>query len=242
VASLSATAVKDSIPTSEQSVLVRLVLKNTGRRPLAIVRSWFGSQYGIEYTPEAKDPPREHRIWSHNPVRPLTDSGEPPNFDASEYVLVAPGEDYRTEIDIAPHLRRLAPEGLMTGVYVVKFWYAYEPNSAERSTPLIREVPAAEPVRLTVGGRVRDGEGLRAAATATGGGLDPLESAWSWRGMLHLNGFDPEGNVVQFRSEKEDRSHHEAERSSDRRGRLVEDHRTDPGAGRLAGEDPSPRP
>jgi catechol-2,3-dioxygenase len=42
-------------------------------------------------------------------------------------------------------------------------------------------------------------ETVRAAAIATGGGLEPLDSAWSWRGMLHLDGFDPEGNVVQFR-------------------------------------------
>ncbi len=46
---------------------------------------------------------------------------------------------------------------------------------------------------------VPDLDAVRAAAIATGGGLGPRESAWSWRGLLHLDGFDPEGNVVQFR-------------------------------------------
>ncbi|MCU0494530.1 MAG: hypothetical protein MUD01_23330, partial [Chloroflexaceae bacterium] len=46
---------------------------------------------------------------------------------------------------------------------------------------------------------VGDFAALRAAALATGGGLKPAEAAWRWRGALHLDGWDPEGNVVQFR-------------------------------------------
>lgn len=42
-------------------------------------------------------------------------------------------------------------------------------------------------------------EAVRQAAARTGGSLKPLEAAWSWRGALHLDGNDPEGNVVQFR-------------------------------------------
>jgi predicted enzyme related to lactoylglutathione lyase len=36
-------------------------------------------------------------------------------------------------------------------------------------------------------------------ASSAGGSFKPLESAWSWRGMRHLDGHDPEGNVVQLR-------------------------------------------
>lgn len=32
-----------------------------------------------------------------------------------------------------------------------------------------------------------------------GGSFKSLESAWSWRGMRHLDGNDPEGNVLQLR-------------------------------------------
>jgi len=46
---------------------------------------------------------------------------------------------------------------------------------------------------------VQDFEAVRAAAVRTGGSLRPSEGAWSWRGALHLDGCDPEGNVVQFR-------------------------------------------
>ena len=38
-----------------------------------------------------------------------------------------------------------------------------------------------------------------AEATAAGGGTKPVDSAWHWRGQFHLDGHDPEGNVVQFR-------------------------------------------
>jgi catechol 2,3-dioxygenase-like lactoylglutathione lyase family enzyme len=38
-----------------------------------------------------------------------------------------------------------------------------------------------------------------AAAAAAGGGTKPGEAAWRWRGQLHLDGHDPEGNPVQFR-------------------------------------------
>lgn len=38
------------------------------------------------------------------------------------------------------------------------------------------------------------------AAAAAGGGTKPSEAAWRWRGQLHLDGYDPEGNPVQFRA------------------------------------------
>lgn len=37
-----------------------------------------------------------------------------------------------------------------------------------------------------------------AAAVAAGGGAKPVGEAWEFRGKRHLDGFDPEGNVVQF--------------------------------------------
>ena len=40
---------------------------------------------------------------------------------------------------------------------------------------------------------------VREAAEATGGSLKPEQAAWSWRGYRHLDGNDPEGNIVQFR-------------------------------------------
>ncbi len=46
---------------------------------------------------------------------------------------------------------------------------------------------------------VDDLEAVRDAATATGGFLRPLDCAWKIRGATVLDGWDPEGNVVQFR-------------------------------------------
>ena len=39
----------------------------------------------------------------------------------------------------------------------------------------------------------------RARAPALGGGVDPASAAWSAAGFTACDGFDPEGNVVQFR-------------------------------------------
>jgi hypothetical protein len=38
------------------------------------------------------------------------------------------------------------------------------------------------------------------AAAATGGGTRSRAAAWQWRGQLYLDGYDPEGNPVQFRA------------------------------------------
>jgi hypothetical protein len=40
---------------------------------------------------------------------------------------------------------------------------------------------------------------VRAVAEATGGYLKPAEATWHFRGCAVLDGWDPEGNVVQFK-------------------------------------------
>lgn len=42
-------------------------------------------------------------------------------------------------------------------------------------------------------------EPVRAAAAKTGGYLRPAEAAWHFRGCTVLDGWDPEGNIVQFK-------------------------------------------
>ncbi len=46
---------------------------------------------------------------------------------------------------------------------------------------------------------VPDLEVVRAAALKTAGHLKPAEQAWRFRGCIVLDGWDPEGNVVQFK-------------------------------------------
>lgn len=46
---------------------------------------------------------------------------------------------------------------------------------------------------------VRDLEAVRVAAAKTGGYLKPIEHAWQFRGCIVLDGWDPEGNIVQFK-------------------------------------------
>ena len=60
--------------------------------------------------------------------------------------------------------------------------------------PTVRDETPIKPAFL-----VADLEAVRAAAAATGGALKPRDGAWHIRGALVLDGWDPEGNVVQFR-------------------------------------------
>lgn len=46
---------------------------------------------------------------------------------------------------------------------------------------------------------VADVRALRLTILASGGFLKPDETAWSWNGAVHLDGWDPEGNVFQLR-------------------------------------------
>jgi len=60
--------------------------------------------------------------------------------------------------------------------------------------PAVRE---DTPVKLSF--QVEDVEGVRPVVARLGGGLAAPDAAWSWRGQLHLDGWDPEGNVFQLR-------------------------------------------
>jgi hypothetical protein len=42
-------------------------------------------------------------------------------------------------------------------------------------------------------------EQVKMAIKKYGGNIKDEREAWEWRGTLHLDGYDPEGNVVQYR-------------------------------------------
>jgi predicted enzyme related to lactoylglutathione lyase len=68
-------------------------------------------------------------------------------------------------------------------------------NSIEiASPPVPRDETPMKPTFV-----VEDLEVVRAAAKATGGHLKPLKQAWRFRGFVVLDGWDPEGNIVQFK-------------------------------------------
>jgi predicted enzyme related to lactoylglutathione lyase len=63
--------------------------------------------------------------------------------------------------------------------------------------PQVREDTPMKPVFV-----VADLDAVRAAAKASGGFLKPAEAAWDIRGHTVLDGWDPEGNVLQFRQRR----------------------------------------
>jgi len=62
------------------------------------------------------------------------------------------------------------------------------------SPPQPRDEQAFKPTFV-----VADLAAVRAAAERTGGYLKPVEGAWHFRGCTVLDGWDPEGNIVQFK-------------------------------------------
>jgi predicted enzyme related to lactoylglutathione lyase len=60
--------------------------------------------------------------------------------------------------------------------------------------PQVREDTPFKPAFV-----VPDLQAVHAAAQACGGGCKPIEAAWQIRGATVLDGWDPEGNVVQFK-------------------------------------------
>jgi predicted enzyme related to lactoylglutathione lyase len=71
---------------------------------------------------------------------------------------------------------------------------AYAESIVISTPPEPRDESAMKPTFV-----VNDLEVVRAAAKATGGFLKPLKQAWRFRGFVVLDGWDPEGNIVQFK-------------------------------------------
>ena len=86
----------------------------------------------------------------------------------------------------------LASEGVELAIVQVP------PAIAE--TILVADPPEVRedlPIKLSV--LVDDAEAVRPVVVRAGGGLAAPEAAWAWRGHLHVDGWDPEGNVFQLR-------------------------------------------
>ncbi|MFM8881431.1 MAG: hypothetical protein ACKOGK_04160 [Betaproteobacteria bacterium] len=60
--------------------------------------------------------------------------------------------------------------------------------------PVLREDTPFKPTFVVV-----SIEAVRSAAQATGGYLKPDSGAWHFRGHVVIDGWDPEGNIVQFK-------------------------------------------
>jgi predicted enzyme related to lactoylglutathione lyase len=86
----------------------------------------------------------------------------------------------------------LVGEGQEVVVHAISKRYADSIEIA--SPPEPREESALKPAFV-----VDDLAQVRLAVKRTGGFLKPLKQAWRFRGMIVLDGWDPEGNVVQFK-------------------------------------------
>lgn len=94
------------------------------------------------------------------------------------------------EAESGHHL--LAGAGLELVIHAIPPAYAAEIKISQ--PPQLREDTPIKPAFW-----VADLAAVRAAAEATGGGLNPASKTWQIRGAAVLDGWDPEGNVLQFK-------------------------------------------
>jgi hypothetical protein len=95
-------------------------------------------------------------------------------------------------VECEPSHDLLHGHGYEVLVHAVPREYAAEISIAEPPVP--REETPFKPTFV-----VPSLERVRQVAESTGGFLKPEQAAWSFRGCLILDGWDPEGNVVQFK-------------------------------------------
>ncbi len=76
------------------------------------------------------------------------------------------------------------------------------PEARARDTQVSVPPQVRESMALKFSFLVDDLARVQREAVAAGGGTKRVTAAWSWRGQIHLDGYDPEGNVVQFRAPK----------------------------------------
>jgi catechol 2,3-dioxygenase-like lactoylglutathione lyase family enzyme len=123
----------------------------------------------------------------------------------------SPSGELRGVVLYAGDIERMAEfYARVLGLSVVERTDSYVVLSGGRSDVSIVAVPDAvasgEPVYSDVRERTPIKPSFRVASLASvvtaarmhGGGTKPLSTAWEFRGLRHLDGFDPEGNVVQF--------------------------------------------
>ena len=74
------------------------------------------------------------------------------------------------------------------------------PEALVEANPLATPLRLREETPLKPSFLVDDLDRVMAVAATTGGETKSITAAWRWRGQLHLDGHDPEGNPVQFRA------------------------------------------
>ncbi len=125
---------------------------------------------------------------------------EPPISQALVLFAVEPGrvgDFYRQALNIET-IDADASHELLRGNGIEIVVHAIAPRYASQITieqpPVPRNGTAFKPVFV-----VDDLNRVKTAAKQTGGHLKPLKQAWQIRGATVLDGWDPEGNIVQFR-------------------------------------------
>lgn len=94
-------------------------------------------------------------------------------------------------VESEPSYDRLAGHGIALVVHAIPAPIAADIQVTR--PPRLREETPFKPIFACA-----DLRAVRKAARATGGGLAPARARWRWDGRILLDGWDPEGNVVQF--------------------------------------------
>lgn len=103
------------------------------------------------------------------------------------------------ELTLALSLLETGPGFILLGGGALEIAVVQIPDAIARDVDISTPPYLREETPLKFSFLVRDLEQVHRLAIAAGGGTQPPGAAWHWRGQLHLDGHDPEGNIVQFR-------------------------------------------
>ncbi|QNM95181.1 VOC family protein [Chitinimonas koreensis] len=103
------------------------------------------------------------------------------------------------ELTLALPLLETGPGFILLGSGAIELAVVQIPDAIATEIDISTPPYLREETPLKFSFLVRDLEQVQRLAMAAGGGTQPLGAAWHWRGQLHLDGHDPEGNIVQFR-------------------------------------------
>lgn len=91
------------------------------------------------------------------------------------------------------------PSFVLLGAASVELAIVQIPSDVSDTIEITTPAAARESTPIKLSFLVPSIEGARSTIEELGGALKPANAAWSWRGALHLDGKDMEGNVFQLR-------------------------------------------
>jgi len=135
----------------DEKVVVTLLFKNMGSSPVTVVEGWLPSSWEItrKYVQDGR--PQENTLFGGT-IRGVSGEYYSAVTRPEEFVTVAPGGSFKTEVDLTSRLRN-GQDRIPEGDYRVVLRYRYERSKEEATISLFDGALESNPVQLRVRGK-----------------------------------------------------------------------------------------